>query len=182
MSQHPHGPGGPPPPGGGPPPQFPGGPGGPGGPGPGMVPPRPPMTAQLRLLLRLTLLSLAVNVADTFVQAVAGPSTLLPGMEDLVRVPGLPGGDLAAALALFGVVLTTALYTLVWFPLREQLQWGWILGLVFCSLAVLGDLFDLAVFLLGGHLLPGLSTTVLVAVNVVWLVVAGRPEVRAALR
>jgi hypothetical protein len=179
MSQHPNGPGGPHPPGGGPPPQFPGGPG---GPGPGMVPPRPPMTAQLRLLLRLTLLSLAVNVADTFVQAVVGPSTLLPGMEDLVRVPGLPGGDLAAALALFGVVLTTALYTLVWFPLREQLQWGWILGLVFCSLAVLGDLFDLAVFLLGGHLLPGLSTTVLVAVNVVWLVVAGRPEVRAALR
>ena len=47
---------------------------------------------------------------------------------------------------------------------------------------MLGDLFDLAVFLLGGHLLPGLSTTVLVAVNVVWLVVAGHPGVRAALR
>jgi hypothetical protein len=140
------------------------------------------MTARLRLLLRLTLLSFAVNVADTFVQAVAGPSTQLPGMEDLVRVPGFPGAGLSAALALLGVVLTTALYALVWFPLREQLQWGWILGIVFCSLAVLGDLFDLAVFLLGGHLLPGLSTTVLVAVNVVWLVVAGHPGVRAALR
>ena len=115
-------------------------------------------------------------------QAVAGPSAQLPGMEDLVRVPGLPGAGLSAALALLGVVLTTALYSLVCFPLREQLQWGWILGIVFCSLAVLGDLFDLAVFLLGGHLLPGLSTTVLVAVNVVWLVVAGHPGVRAALR
>ncbi|MFF0990106.1 hypothetical protein [Kocuria nitroreducens] len=175
MSQHPHGPGGPHRPGGGPPPQVPGGPGG------RMVPPRPPMTAQLRLLLRLTLLSLAASVADTFVQAVAGPSTL-PGMEDVVRIPGLPGGGLSAAVLLFGVVLTAALYALVWFPLREQLQWGWVLGIVFCSLAVLGDLFDLAVFLLGGHLLPGSSTTVLVAVNVVWLVVAGRPEVRAALR
>ncbi|MEX5235819.1 hypothetical protein [Kocuria arenosa] len=178
MSQHPHGPGGPRRLGGGPPPQFPGGPG---APGPGRVPPRPPMTAELRLLLRLTLLSLGVSVADTFVQAVAGPSTLLPGMEELVRVPGLPGGGLAAVLALFGVVLTTALYALVWFPLREQLQWGWILGIVFCSLAVLGDLFDLAVFLLGGHLLPGLSTTALVAVNVVWLLAASRPGVRAAL-
>ncbi|GAA1770091.1 hypothetical protein [Kocuria aegyptia] len=167
MSQHPHGPGGPHRPGG--------------DPVPGTVPPRPPMTARLRLLLRLTLLSLAVSVADSFVQAVAGPSTL-PGMEDVVRVPGLPGGGLGAAVMLFGVVLTAALYALVWFPLREQLQWGWILGIVFCSLAVLGDLFDLVVFLLGGHLLPGLSTTVLVAVNVVWLVVAGRPEVRAALR
>ena len=176
MSQHPHGPGGPHRPGGGPPPRLPG------GPGPGTVPPGPPMTARLRLLLRLTLLSLAVNVADTFVQAVAGPGAQLPGMEDLVRVPGLPGAGLSAALALLGVVLTTALYALVWFPLREQLQWGWILGIVFCSLAVLGDLFDLAVFLLGGHLLPGLSTTVLVAVNVVWLVVAGHPGVRAALR
>ena len=77
MSQHPHGPGGPHRPGG--------------GPGPGTVPPGPPMTARLRLLLRLTLLSLAVNVADTFVQAVAGPGAQLPGMEDLVRVPGLPG-------------------------------------------------------------------------------------------
>lgn len=159
MSQHPHGPG-----------------------GPGTGPPRPPRTAPLRLLLRLTLLSLVVNVVDTGVQAVAGPSTLLPGMEDLVRFPGLPGGGLTAVVALFGVLLTTALYALVWFPLREQLQWGWILGIVFCSLAVLGDLFDLAVLLLGGHLLPGLSTTVLVAVNVAWLVVAGRPGVRAALR
>lgn len=166
MSQHPHGPGGP---------------HRPGGPGPSTVPPRPPMTAELRLLLRLTLLSFAVSVADTFVQAVTGPSTL-PGMEDVVRIPGLPGGGLTAAVMLFGVVLTAALYALVWFPLRAQLQWGWVLGIVFCSLAVLGDLFDLAVFLLGGHLLPGVSTTLLVAVNVAWLVVAGGPRVRAALR
>lgn len=181
MSQTPHGPPGPPGPGG---PYRPGGgrpPAVPGGPGPGTGPPRPPMTGQLRLLLRLTLLSLVVSVADTGVQAVAGPSTL-PGLEHVVRVPGLPGGGLAAAVMLLGVVLTAALYALVWFPLREQLQWGWVLGIVFCSLAVLGDVFDLAVFLLGGHLLPGLSTTVLVAVNVVWLVVAGRPGVRAALR
>ncbi|MEX5294021.1 hypothetical protein QYM41_01910 [Kocuria sp. CPCC 205268] len=170
MSQTPHGPGGPPLP---PPP---------GGRGAAPVPSRPPTTPQLRLLLRLTLLSLAVNVTDSLVQAVAGPSTLLPGMEDMVRVPGLPGSGFATALTLFGVVLTTALYALVWFPLREQLQWGWVLGLVFCSLAVLGDLFDLAVFLLSGHLLPGLSTTALVAVNVGWLVVAGHPGVRAALR
>lgn len=175
MSQIPHGPGGPHRPGGGQPPQFPG------GPGPMMVPPRPPMTAQLRLLLRLTLLSFGVSVANSLVETAVGPSTL-PGMEDVVRVPGFPGGGLAAAVMLFGVVLTTALYALVWFPLREQLQWGWVLGIVFCSLAVLGDVFDLAVYLLGGHLLPGLSTTVLVAVNVVWLVAASRPGVRAALR
>ena len=153
-----------------------------GSPGPVPGPAGPPRTAGLRLLLRLTLLSYAVNVADSAVQALAGLSTPLPGLEDAIRVPGLPGGGPAAALALFGVVLTTVLYALVWFPLREQVQWGWVLGLVFCSLAVLGDVFDLAVFLLGGHLLPGLSTTVLVAVNVVWLVVAGHPGVRAALR
>lgn len=144
--------------------------------------PAPPGAAQLRLLLRLTLLSLGVSVADTVVQAVMGPLTLLPGMEDVLRVPGIPGGGPAAVLALYGVVLTTALYALVWFPLRERMQWGWILGLVLCSLAVLGDVVDLAVLLLGGHVLPALSTVALVAVNVLWLVVAGRPEVRAVLR
>ncbi|MGQ1796031.1 hypothetical protein ACT4S5_02670 [Kocuria oceani] len=153
-----------------------------GSPGPVPGSARPPRTAGLRLLLRLTLLSFAVNVADSAAQAVVGVSTLLPGLEDAISVPGLPGGGPAAALALFGVALTTVLYALVWFPLREQLQWGWVLGLVFCSLAVLGDVFDLAVFLLGGHLLPALSTVALVAVNVLWLVVAGRPGVRAALR
>lgn len=152
-----------------------------GSPGPPPVPARPPRTAQLRLLLRLTLLSLGVNVADTVVQAVTGPLTLLPGMKDVLRVPGIPEGGPAAVLALYGVVLTTALYALVWFPLREQMQWGWILGLVFCSLAVLGDVVDLVVFLLDGHVLPALSTVALVAVNVLWLVVAGRPGVRAAL-
>lgn len=175
MSQHPHGPGGPRYPGGGPPPQVPG------GPGSRTTPSRPPMTAPLRLLLRLTLLSLGVSVANSLVETAAGPSTL-PGMEDVIRIPGFPGGGLTAVLMLIGVVLTAALYSLVWFPLREQLQWGWVLGIVFCSLAVLGDVFDLAVYLLGGHLLPGLSTAVLVAVNVVWLVAASRPGVRAALR
>lgn len=146
------------------------------------VPARPPRTAQLRLLLRLTPVSLGVNLADTVVQALAGPLTLLPGTEDVLRVPWLPGGGPAAVLALYGVVLTTGLYALVWFPLREQMQWGWILGLVFCSLAVLGDVVDLAVLSLGGDVLPALSTAALVAVNVLWLVVAGRPGVRAALR
>lgn len=148
---------------------------------PGGGPPGPPMTGQLRLLLGLTLLSWAVTVVDSLVGTFAGP-TILPGMENAVRIPGIPGGGLAAAVMLYGLVLTTALYALVWFPLHEQLQWGWVLGLVFCSLAVLGDVFDLAVFLLDGHLLPALSSVVLVAVNVLWLVVAARPGVRAALR
>jgi hypothetical protein len=141
-----------------------------------------PRAAQLRLLLRLTPLSLGAGVADTVVQALTDPLTLLPGMEDVLRVPGLPGGGPAAVLARHGTVLTTALYALVRFPLREQMQWGWILGLVLRSLAVLGDVVDLAVLLLGGDLLPALSTAALVAVNVLWLVVAGRPGVRAALR
>ncbi|HST72995.1 MAG TPA: hypothetical protein VLK55_11140 [Kocuria rosea] len=192
------GPGAPRPPGGGQPPLHPGGPppqhpggqrpyhpgggrppqwSGPGGP---TVPPRPPMTGPLRLLLKLTLVSFAVGVLNSVVETLAGPT--LPGTEGMGPAVGTPGGGLVAIALVMGLVLTAGLYALVYFPLRDQRQWGWILGLVFCSLAVLGDAFSLVLQLVGGHLLPGLTTLVLVGVNVAWLAVASRPGVRAALR
>lgn len=170
------GPARPPRPGGaGAPPPWPGAPGG------MTVPPRPPMTGRLRLLLRLTLASLGLSVLNSVVEAFAAPATI-PGLDGGGPVPGLQDTGLALITTLFGVLLTTGLYALVYFPLREQRQWGWVLGLVFCSLAVLGDAFGLLIQLLGGSLLAGLTTLLLVAVNVLWLVVASKPGVRAALR
>ncbi|MFI7480810.1 hypothetical protein ACH9EU_00160 [Kocuria sp. M1R5S2] len=144
--------------------------------GPAAGPPHRPGTAGLRLLLRLTLISFAASVLDGVVQGLTGSGPVLVP-RGLTAVPGLSTAVLAADL-----VLTTALYTLVWFPLRRRLQWGWVLGLVFCSLAVLGGVFNLPVFVLDGHLPAAASTLVLVAVNVLWLTVAGRSDVRAVLR
>lgn len=144
-------------------------------------PPRPPTTDGLRLLLRLTALSFGVGVLNSVVEAFAGPTTF-PGMEGMGPMAGTPGTGLTVAALVMGLLLTAGLYALVWFPLRDRRQWGWVLGLVFCSLAVLGDAFGLVLQLVTGRLLPGLTTLALVAVNVVWLVVASRPGVRAALR
>ena len=67
-----------------------------------------------------------------------GPVRAAVALSASVVLSGmLTSAGLSAALALLGVVLTTALYALVWFPLREQLQWGWILGIVFASMALL---------------------------------------------
>lgn len=184
MTQNPDGPPDPGRPGPGQPPRRPGAggpPPWPGAPGGMTAPPRPPMTDQLRLLLRLTLVSLGLSVLNSVVEVLAAPTTI-PGLDGVGQVPGLQDTGLALVATLFGVLLTAGLYALVYFPLREQRQWGWVLGLVFCSLAVLGDAFSLIVHLLGGSLLVGLSTLLLVAVNVLWLVVASKPGVRAALR
>lgn len=150
----------------------------PGVPGPGGAPHRPPTTGGLDLLLRLTVLSLAVTALGSVVQAFTGPDALVgPGTT------AWPGGAAAVVLLLFGIALTAALYAVVWFPLRDRRRWAWILGLVLCSLAVLDDTLDLAVALLvGEHLLPAAGSAVPVAVNIWWLVVAARPGVRAALR
>lgn len=143
--------------------------------------PRPPMTGRLRLLLRLTVLSFAANVLETFVRALTGP-VALPGTEGLGWMPGLPGQELVVAVTLSGLILTAALYAIVWFALRAQLQWGWVLGLVLSSLGILHGGFDATVLLLEGHVLAALSTLLLMAVNVLWLGVAVRTEVRDALR
>ena len=178
MTQDPHGSPDPGPargPGTGPPPERHGAPGSTG------VRTDPPRTAALRLLLGLTLLSFGFSVLDSLAETFTGPPTL-PVLEGMAAIPGVPGGELAVVVMLFGQVVTAALYALVWFPLRDRRQWGWALGLVFCSLAVLGDVFNLAVYLLGGHLTPALSTFGLILVNAAWLVVAARPGVREALR
>jgi hypothetical protein len=178
MTQDPHGPPDPGPargPGTGPPPGRRGAPGSTG------VRTNAPVTGALRLLLGLTLLSFGLSVLDSLAETFTGPPTL-PVLDGMAAIPGVPGGEPAVVVMLLGQVVTAALYALVWFGLRDRRQWAWALGLVFCSLAVLGDVFNLAVYLLGGHLTPALSTSGLIVVNAAWLVVAARPGVRAALR
>lgn len=168
MSQHPHEPrghGGPPPPGA--PPYA------------KIRPPRPPATTDLRLLLRLTVASFVVAVLGGAVGFLAAPEVYT----------GLPTGAAFGTIALVmsllvGVGFTAGLYALVYFPLREQRQWAWILGIVFASMALLTTLAN-AVLLLAVSLgaSTGLVTGALKAVvDVAWLVVAARPGVRAALR
>lgn len=168
MSQQPHQPrghGGPPPPGA--PPYA------------KARPPRPPVTADLRLLLRLTVASFAV--------AVLGSAVGLPAAPEQYAGPaaGPAFGTIVLVMSLlFGVGFTAGLYALVYFPLREQRQWAWILGIVFASMALLITLAN-AVLVLAGPFdaSPGLATGALkAAVDVAWLVVAARPGVRAALR
>ncbi|MCJ8504226.1 hypothetical protein MRU69_05020 [Kocuria flava] len=139
-----------------------------------------PVPAALRPLLRLTLVSLAVTVLTGVVEAWAGPGPV-PGPLPGAGIAG-PTTPLGLAVLAYGLLLTAALYALVYLPLRERRQWGWVLGIVLCALAVLGDAVDLLVHLLSGRLLPGLLTLGLVGVNTAWLVVAGRPAVRAVLR
>ncbi|GAA1770232.1 hypothetical protein [Kocuria aegyptia] len=168
MSQHPYEPrghGGPPPPGA--PPYA------------KVRPPRPPATPDLRLLLRLTVASFGVALLGSAVGFLAAPEqytglTAGPAFGTIVLVVSL----------LFGFGFTAGLYALVYFPLREQRQWGWILGIVFASMALLTTLANAVLVLavpLGAS--PGLVTGALkAAVDVAWLVVAARPGVRAALR
>lgn len=142
-------------------------------------PPRPPATADLRLLLRLTVASFGVTVLGGAVGYLAAPE----------QYSGLPAGAafgtiVLAISLLVGVGLTAGLYALVYFPLREQRQWAWILGIVFASMALLTTLANAVLVLvvpLGASI--GLLTGALKAVvDVAWLVVAVRPGVRAALR
>lgn len=142
-------------------------------------PPRPPMTPDLRLLLRLTVASFVVAVLGGAVGYLAAP-------EQYSGVPaGTPFGTIALVISvLFGFGLTAGLYALVYFPLREQRQWAWILGIVFASMALLSTLANAAlVLVVATGTSIGLVTGALKAVvDVAWLVVAVRPGVRAALR
>lgn len=110
--------------------------------------------------------------------AAPGPVTgmpLGPGVDTFVLVGSLVLG--------FGI--TAGLYAMVYFPLREQRQWAWILGTVLASMALLSTLANAVLLLLVGPAgaSPGLVTGALKAVvDVAWLVVAVRPGVRAALR
>jgi hypothetical protein len=142
-------------------------------------PPRPPATADLRLLLRLTVASFVVAVLGGAVGYLAVPE----------QYSGLPAGSAFSTIVLvisllFGFGLTAGLYALVYFPLREQRQWAWILGIVFASMALLTALANAVLVLvapMGASI--GLVTGALKAVvDVAWLVVAARPGVRAVLR
>lgn len=167
MSQQPHQPrghGGPPPPGA--PPHA------------KARPPRPPVTADLRLLLRLTVASFVVAVLGSAVGYLAAP-------EQYTGLPAGAFGTVVLAISLlFGLGFTAGLYALVYFPLREQRQWAWILGIVFASMALLTTVANAVLLLVvpAGTSI-GLATGALKAVvDVAWLVVAARPGVRAALR
>ncbi len=142
-------------------------------------PPRPPATDDLRLLLRLTVVSFGVAVLGSAVGFLAAPG----------QYYGLPAsaafGTIVLVISLlFGLGFTAGLYALVYFPLREQRQWAWILGIVFASMALLTTLAN-AVLVLAGPFDAslGLATGALkTVVDVAWLVVAARPGVRAVLR
>ncbi|MFE7629216.1 hypothetical protein [Kocuria sp. NPDC057446] len=142
-------------------------------------PPRPPATPDLRLLLRLTVASFAIAVLGGAVGLLAAPE------QHTGPVAGPAFGTVVLVMSLLlGVGFTAGLYALVYFPLREQRQWAWILGIVLASMALLAILAN-AVLVLAGPFgaSPGLVTGALKAVvDVAWLVVAARPGVRAALR
>ena len=104
-------------------------------------PPRPPVTADLRLLLRLTVASFVVAVLGSAVGYLAAPEQYT-GLS-----AGAFGTVVLAISLLFGLGFTAGLYALVYFPLREQRQWAWILGIVFASMALLTTLAN-AVLLL----------------------------------
>ncbi|MFI7583846.1 hypothetical protein ACH9DO_08640 [Kocuria sp. M1N1S27] len=142
-------------------------------------PPRPPATSDLRLLLRLTVASFVLAVLGGAVGFLAAPGQLT----------GVPVGPVFDTFVLVGSLVlgfgvTAGLYALVYFPLREQRQWAWILGIVLASMALLSTLANAALLLVGpAGASPGLVTGALKAVvDVAWLVVAVRPGVRAALR
>lgn len=141
--------------------------------------PRPPATPDLRLLLRLTVASFAVGVLGSAVG-------LLAATEQYTGPAAGPAfGTIVLALSLlFGVGVPAGLYALVYFPLREQRLWAWILGIVLASMALLSTLANTALVLAGPFdASPGLATGALKAVvDVAWLVVAARPGVRAVLR
>ncbi|MFF0989856.1 hypothetical protein [Kocuria nitroreducens] len=142
-------------------------------------PPRPPATPDLRLLLRLTVASFVVAVLGGAVGYLAAPE----------QYSGLPAGTAFSTIVLvisvlFGFGLTAGLYALVYFPLREQRQWAWILGLVLASMALLTTLANVVLVLAAPiDASLGLVTGALKAVvDTAWLVVAVRPGVRAVLR
>lgn len=144
-----------------------------------VTPPRPPATPDLRLLLRLTVASFVVAVLGSAVGLLTAPEQYTgpsagPAFGTIVLVLSL----------LLGVGFTAGLYALVYFPLREQRQWAWILGIVLASMALLATLANaVLVLVVPLDASPGLVTGALKAVvDVAWLVVAARPGVRAALR
>ncbi|WP_157571488.1 hypothetical protein [Kocuria rosea] len=141
--------------------------------------PRPPVTADLRLLLRLTVASFVMALLGSAVGFLTAPeqataTALGPAFDTIVLVGSV----------LLGLGVTAGLYALVYFPLREQRQWAWILGIVLASMALLGTLANAALLLVvPAGVSAGLLTGALKAVvDVAWLVVAVRPGVRAALR
>lgn len=157
---------------------------GPGTPGSSWAPgPTPPTTPDLRLLLRLTVASFALSVLGGLIGYAASS-------EQLAAAPGVPflGTGFVLVSVLLGIGFNAGLYALVYFPLREQRQWAWILGIVFASMAVLGTLANLVLSLVVPGVQTGMQPLLLLpaalktVVDVAWLVVAARPGVRAALR
>ncbi|MFW6187134.1 MAG: hypothetical protein ACOC84_03925 [Actinomycetota bacterium] len=156
---------------------------GPGTPGPWAAGRTPAMTPDLRLLLKLTVASFALGVLGSLLSSLASS-------EQVATTPGTAflGPGFVLASAALGIGISAGLYALVYFPLREQRQWAWIVGIVLAAMAVLWTLASLLLFLA----LPGLQSAtqpllllpaaLKAAVDVAWLVVAARPGVRAALR
>lgn len=143
----------------------------------------PPRTPDLRLLLRLTVASLAIGVLGSVIG-------YLTSSEQVAAASGgmFLGTGFVLASAVVGVAVNAGLYALVFFPLRDQRQWAWILGIVFASMAVLSTVaslvlsFAVPVVPTGTQPLQLLPAALKLAVDVAWLVVAVRPGVRAALR
>lgn len=143
----------------------------------------PPTTPDLRLLLKLTVASFALSVLGSLIGYAASS-------EQLAAAPGVPflGTGFVLASAVLGIGFTAGLYALVYFPLREQRQWAWILGIVLASMAVLGTLANLVLSLVVPGVQAGTQPLLLLpaalktVVDVAWIVVAARPGVRAALR
>ena len=135
------------------------------------------MTRHLRWLLRLTIVSFVVRVVERL---------LLEFGDMSVRF------DAYLAFVVFGVLVTAGLHALVYFGLRAQRWWGWIVGMVYFCLTLLENVMAFAVhlsFLQGDAAMgPGmgvlavLGMLVSAAVKVTWLVVALLPGSRAALR
>ncbi|MFI7480824.1 hypothetical protein ACH9EU_00230 [Kocuria sp. M1R5S2] len=140
-------------------------------------PAAPPPSADLRLLLRLTVASFTVSVLGSAVGFVTMPEQGATGA-------GAMGTAFTVAMFLVGVVVSAGLYAVVYFPLRERRQWAWIVGIVLASMAILFTLLNLVLFFAVpvGSTLSLVPALLKVAVDAAWLVVAVRPGVRAVLR
>lgn len=145
--------------------------------GPRPVAAPPAMTRQLRWLLRLTIVSFVVGVVGRLLWEFGDMSVQF---------------DADLAFVAVRVLVTAGLYALVYFGLRAQLWWGWIVGMVYFCLTILENVMGFAVYLssLQGDAAMGpgmgvpavLGVLVLTAVKTAWVVVALLPGSRAALR
>ena len=146
-------------------------------------PPAPPMTRQLRWLLRLTITSFVVTALSKFV-ATGADSGEMRG----------PGGDASILIMeAYRVMVPAVLHAIIYVALRGRRQWGWIFGIVYFCLTVATTAFYATMFLpfLSSGNLSGenawaaqglVMSGLLITVKLLWLVVAVLPGVRAGLR